>query len=474
MKIIIQKYISLLFILFISLKSHAQVPVMNSFEAAEPTIYLDFDGETVNSNVWNGGATLACAAGGLTNPQIAEIFDRVAEDYRPFNINITTDPAKFAAAPILQRVRIIVTTTSNWYPGVGGVSYIGSFAWGDDTPGFVFSDKLGYSPKLIGECCSHESGHTLGLSHQSTYDANCDLVNEYNAGTGSGQVGWAPIMGNSYYENLSLWNDGPTPYGCTVTQDELAVITSAGNGVTYRADDHTDDFGTATRITGTFGYNPGLAPTGIIETNTDKDMFMFCTRAGGARHIVVTPGNASANWIGANLDVKMTLYDASSNTVAVYDPAGVVGIDITTPVLASGSYYLEIEGTGNANCTNYGSLGSYLINIDIPYADLYMTCPLGGGSLGRHGAVTESPIREEAVASSRPKLVANLTSSGTVSVSSPGKYGYEIYGSNGVLIGKGNLAGGINTIPVSGNKSGLYLIRYFGGGKQWTDKFVRQ
>ena len=48
---------------------------------------------------------------------------------------------------------------------------------------FVFSDRLGpKSSKMIAECCSHESGHAVGLSHQSTYDGTCNLTATYNEG----------------------------------------------------------------------------------------------------------------------------------------------------------------------------------------------------------------------------------------------------------------------------------------------------
>ena len=121
-----------------------------------------------------------------------------------------------------------------------GVSYVGSFTWGDNTPGFVFADKLGNNPKFVAECISHESGHTVGLSHQSRYDNNCSMTEQYNVGTGAGETSWAPVMGNSYYRNMTGWNDGPTPYGCANTQDNLTIITSI-NGFSYRADDFKDE-----------------------------------------------------------------------------------------------------------------------------------------------------------------------------------------------------------------------------------------
>ena len=231
------------------------IPKLSSLPTATATIYLDFDGQTVTSSLWNGGMPLVCVAPSLTDAQISEIFNRVSEDYRPFNINITTDSLKFLAAPLTQRMRVIITPTSSWKPNVGGISYIGSFTWGDDTPAFVFSDRLGpNNSKYIAECCSHESGHTIGLSHQSKYDANCNLTETYNTGNGIGETGWAPVMGNSYGKNMTGWNDGPTPYGCSNTQDNLSIITST-NGFTYRADDYSDSMNTNSFMPGNNSFS---------------------------------------------------------------------------------------------------------------------------------------------------------------------------------------------------------------------------
>ena len=104
------------------------VPKLNSFPSAQATIFLDFDGAYVQSSFWNNGNPINCAASTMTDAQIIEAFNRVAEDYRPFNINITTDSTYFLAAPLEMRVRIIITPTSSWlYAGSSGVSFIGSF-----------------------------------------------------------------------------------------------------------------------------------------------------------------------------------------------------------------------------------------------------------------------------------------------------------------------------------------------------------
>ena len=337
------------------------LPKLSSYPTAQATIFLDFDGQTVTSSVWNNGNTLVCAASGMNDTQITEIFNRVSEDYRPFNINITTDSTVFLAAPLTKRIRIIVTPTSAWYTGVGGVSYTGSFTWGDDTPGFVFPDRLANSPKIIAECCTHESGHTVGLSHQSTYSNTCTLVDTYNSGVGTGEIGWAPVMGNSYYKNLTGWNNGPTPNGCNTDQDNLSIITTQ-NGFTYRADDYSDDP----------NNNPAVIPvtnntfsiSGIITTPSDKDAFKFDFATKGLLHLNAIPFSVnSANLDGADLDIKVVLLNSAKQIIGTYDPATLLNAVIDT-TLNAGTYYVTLQGTGNVNTTNYGSLGSYTISGD--------------------------------------------------------------------------------------------------------------
>lgn len=331
------------------------VPPMNSHPSASATIFLDFDGHRVSGSFWNNGNPINCAPSGLTDEQIIEVFNRVSEDYRPFDINITTDSVRFLNAPLAKRIRVIVTPTSSWRPGVGGIAYIGSFTWGDDTPAFVFSDRLGpNSPKYIAECCSHESGHTLGLAHQSSYDNNCNLVETYNTGAGSGETGWAPVMGNSYYKNMTGWNDGPTPYGCASVQDNLTTITSI-NGFSYRPDDYTADLNEQAYSLG----GSSFSVDGIISTSTDQDAFRFSLSQAGNLHLEAKPFsiNGYSN-TGANLDIKISLYDGQGSLLRVYDPVSMMSVTIDTS-LQAGTYFFVLDGSGNQNTSNYGSLGSY-------------------------------------------------------------------------------------------------------------------
>lgn len=330
---------------------------LSSYPSAIATIYLDFDGEEVSTPVWNNGNMISCAPAALSSAQIAEVFYRVAEDYRPFNINITTDINIFEAAPFDKRMRVIVTPTSNWFANVGGVSYLNSFTWGDDTPCFVFCDKLGpNNPKLVAECCSHESGHTLGLSHQSKYDDGCRLAATYNDGTGSGETAWAPIMGNSYYRNMSGWSNGPTPYGCGNNQDNLSILTTQ-NGFGYRTDDHSDDINSNPSAINLSNINIG----GVISTSNDKDAFTFSLAHNSNVHLDIKPFSIGEGNEGADLDIKISLYDAAGKLVQVYSPENNMGASIDT-ILKTGIYYLVVEGTGNMNTSDYGSLGSYTIS----------------------------------------------------------------------------------------------------------------
>ena len=82
MKTIIRPVIMML-LLHAALVSHSQVPFLSSHPTAQAVIFLDFDGHTVTGTSWNYNGPIACGASGLDNSKITEIFNRIAEDYRP-------------------------------------------------------------------------------------------------------------------------------------------------------------------------------------------------------------------------------------------------------------------------------------------------------------------------------------------------------------------------------------------------------
>jgi len=509
------------------------LPVLSSLPAAQATIFLDFDGQHVQATSWNGGNPLDCAPSGLSDAQIIEIFNRVSEDYRPFNINITTDSVKFLAAPLTKRIRIIITPTSGWYTGVGGVSYTGSFTWGDDTPGFVFPDRLGpYKTKIVAECCTHESGHAVGLSHQAKYNGSCALVATYNDGIGSGETGWAPVMGNSYYKNFSGWNNGPTPSGCTADQDNLSIITSL-NGFAYRTDDHSDDPNVnPTEVT---VNNLLFTNSGIITTNTDKDIFKLDLAQTGLLHLDGIPFSVGPNNDGADLDVKFELLNSDLQVIHQYDPVDILNVTLDT-TLNPGIYYLIVEGAGNSNASNYGSLGSYTVSgtfsplfvtpikevsltgktdkdkhilnwkiiTDEPVSSLVLESSANGATFIPLSTLTQGSrgygyvplikgniyyrlkavsITDQTVYSNVISLKSNSNSEriftvstvvhSDVTINSIENYEYRLSDISGRIMKGGKGKAGTNTININNNPNGIYLIQLISNTQRTTERIVK-
>jgi hypothetical protein len=520
----------LVLLLMSTMTLKAQVPQMSSYPSASAVLFLDFDGHTVVGTAWNSVGPIVCGPAALNNTQITTIFNRVAEDYRPFDINVTTDSTKYLAAPLDKRMRVILTVSSSWYGSAGGVAFVSSFTWGDDTPCFVFTQLLNNNVKNISEAAAHEAGHTLGLYHQSTYDANCNKLSDYNYGQGTGEIGWAPIMGVGYYQNFTLWNNGPNSFGCTSLQSDLEVLTTT-NGFGFRTDDHGNTFAAATNapfIGSQFTVN------GVVERNTDQDMFKVTQPTLGRFQLSAIPYNVGTGNAGSDLDLQLTLFNSDLIQLNVYNPGTLLSSVIDTN-LAAGTYYLKIEGRGNLYAPNYASLGSYSLQgtflaSTLPLRRLELTGSLNGDQhhlswiIDADEQVTKqilevstdgrnfSALNEPSVNARtymytpnagtvqyrlnvtfdnghqyysnivtlrktgsivRPVLVTNLVYNSTVSVSSPGNYSYTIYDFNGKTVNKGQLTNGMNHINAA-QISGIYLVRFSNGIEVWTDKFVRQ
>ncbi len=336
---------------------NAQIPKLNSFPQAVATVFLDFDGHLVTATPWNWDGPIHAEPASLIESEISEIFERVAEDFRVFNINITTDSAVYANAPFNRRIRVIITPTSKWYqPEAGGVSFIGSFNWGDGTPAFVFSDMLYNQPKYVAEIISHETGHALSLQHQSSYNGDCTLSKEYSEGDGMGEISWAPIMGMSYYRNVTTWNNGPSTVACHIWQNDLWIIAGpTNNNIGFREDDHSGSLeqSTVLQVKGVWIYANGL-----VNAWSDRDVFRLTVPVSSPVRIKIDPlhvGDANA---GANVDLKLTLFNHLAETLSVKNPLLSLSTGLDT-MLSAGTYYLQVEGTSNSNLPAYGSLGYY-------------------------------------------------------------------------------------------------------------------
>jgi hypothetical protein len=176
------------------------LPQLRSNPTSTAKLFLDFDGHFESS--WSthvvttpafdtDGDPTTYSSGELN--AIHEIWQRVAEDYAPFNIDVTTiDPG--TQADKVAAIIAIGGSSSDWYgQTAGGISFVGGFYNSMSNVGYAFSLTLGGTSKNIAEAVSHEAGHLFGLQHQSRWNGNT-LIDQYHSGSGD----WAPIMGVAY------------------------------------------------------------------------------------------------------------------------------------------------------------------------------------------------------------------------------------------------------------------------------------
>lgn len=387
-------------------------PAGGSRPGAPVTVFLDFDGAVVEKTSWNRGGDarydLSGAAVADTAFQ-AEVWARIAEDYAPFNINVTTvDPGPDA----LFKTSASDTTYGSWlvitdsYPafgaGSGGIASYQGAGSRYHAPAFVFTTGTGggnpanATAKAVAEAGSHEIGHNFGLDH--------DGIGAEEYYTPAGGL-WGPIMGAPYYSPLTQWSKGDYA-GATRTEDDLALITdraaakyeraawqrangdyyygpyctggseptadgdpgviavdgSCGTEVItavftytdradYAADDHGNDAAGATALN---NAATNFTAAGVIGTTGDVDVFKFTTNGGP-----VTAQVEVAN-VGPNLDTKLTLTNASGTVLAENAPAAAfVDIDTAsglgaqvTATVPAGTYYLTVDGVGQGNPNN--------------------------------------------------------------------------------------------------------------------------
>ncbi len=336
-----------------------QVYSLHSDPASNYKLYLDFDGGTYRgsfrSPLISGTRNISPFSGSAE--QLGRIWRRAAEDYAPFDIDVTTERPSDADLFGCGDGRCGVYVQVGGTPGQAGFpnGVAGVAAWqngaslfhsGLEPGAFVFSGVLGGDEALVADVIGHESGHLFGLDHDGG-PSNA----EYYGGHGSGPTAWSPLMGYGG-RSLSHWSSGEYP-GANQFEDDTARIAS---DVGFRADDVV-----AALPLG--GAPAAVEQAGLIERATDTDDFSFDSGAGPAA-LTVAPAP-----FGPNLDAQIQLIDGDGAVLATANDPDDLGGTIET-TLAAGTYVLRVDGVGDFDplpgYSDYGSLGQYYISGSYP------------------------------------------------------------------------------------------------------------
>ncbi len=354
------------------------VPSFSSLPTAPHKLFIDFDGAAAPADWAGATATPAFDQDGIATyfsenelDAIRSIWARVADRFKPFNVDVTTtDPGNRA-----DRVTaaVIVGGMGEWYGdgSFGGVAMEGGFTsqWSSNTA-FVFAGQSPFNLSWLGNTIAHEAGHLFGLDHQSNRDLPPgERDHDYSIGgtepTSGNFVG--PVMGNTNTAASGWWL-GPTPdylgNGANTLQNDVTGLAAV---LGYRA----DDAGNTRTLAKQVGAINGIVDlNGVIETVADADWYTFNTRGGLATLYV----NFDV-LVPSMLSPTVELRDANGNLIATAEQVAQFGrIEANLPagtysIMVKGDGWLPVVGSNNGYTNSYADIGSYRITGGIEKSD---------------------------------------------------------------------------------------------------------
>lgn len=345
------------------------VPLLHSLPGSQNVIYLNFLGGVISGRAWNQFyglpplQTQPYNVDGLPGfsaserVAMANIWRRVAEDYSPWQIDVTTEPPAVRTSTTVETL-ITTNVDANGVAmpssSAGGVAFMDVFGFYDApfySPALVYYNNLNNGRSdIVAEAVSHETGHLFGLSHDGTKAGA-----SYYTGAGVGATSWGPIMGAPYNRAVSKFNLGDYA-DANNQEDDIAIISAA---VPLRSDDVGNTPETALQIT-----SSPHAGSYMITASNDVDMFKV-VHAGGLLTISATPFVAPDTGLGGNnVDLALQLLDGDQSVIATSDSA-TSSAALITVTISAGVYYARVYAVGNwvTPYTAYGSVGQYNLGI---------------------------------------------------------------------------------------------------------------
>ena len=380
---------------------------LHSRPSSTRKLFLDFNGYVISSSsawngYWTGNSVRGVSLDGnysdfspSENSYIQEIWKAVSEDFSAFDIDVTTvDPGvdgltRSSDFDVSFGAHAVISDdySQSAVCRCGGVAYVGVVDYIYSSAGatnpyspsfnFVSFSKGNYvSASDAAGIISHETGHNVGLGH----DGNASTG--YYPGHSNGI--WAPIMGTSYNKSISQWSKNENLLGrvtswtqransewvdtteCTASptcRDDFLVIIE--NNIPLIADDFGGDGASSYAIS-----SKSFTIAGQVGANEDEDWFKIT--AGGP---ITLSATASPIENFPNLDIELILKGSNGLIIVSNNPLVSrksngrpqgVNAALSNQMLAAGTYYLIVRGTGaldplTTGYSRYASVGRFTL-----------------------------------------------------------------------------------------------------------------
>ena len=371
-----------------------QPPKRHSRPGSRNVLFLDFGGMDIAGTAWNELAILGKIPIYRAKPYdtdgnpatfsdqeqraIIEIWERVAEDFSPFDIDVTTEkPATFTRTTGRALITRSVDSNNVTMPygdtssGVAFLNFFGEINYDFASPALIYYDTIS-SIANIACVVSHELGHNLGLSHQGPGSETSEEDFGYYPGHGSGVMSWAPIMGTGYNRRIVQWSKGDY-FNANNHEDAIAIIEGK---VGYRHEAATTTLDSAAAgDTFILGDNGRLGATGIIRHAKIGHYFCFDLTTSASVSIALTPCFLSySGSIVGDTNLGLELYNYSSGTLVAADPPSTTTTSAAiSRQLDPGRYFLRASSGGvgtpflypPSGYTSYGSIGQYTLTTNL-------------------------------------------------------------------------------------------------------------